>query len=62
LPLLSLNRRPWSIEICLHYARNLAFDEDRCRIREHAGAQVVASPRKLARSLLRLIFELLGLS
>jgi predicted transposase YbfD/YdcC len=46
----------------LHYARNLAFDEDRCRIRKHAGAQVMASPRKLALSLLRLIFELLGLS
>jgi predicted transposase YbfD/YdcC len=41
---------------------NLAFDEDRCRIRKQAGAQVVPSPRKLALSLLRLIFELIGLS
>jgi predicted transposase YbfD/YdcC len=57
-----LNRHRWRIENRLHYVRNLAFDEDRCCIRKHAGAQVMASPRNLARSLLRLIFELLGLS
>jgi hypothetical protein len=30
------------------------FDEDRCRIRKYAGAQVMASLRSLAISLLRL--------
>ncbi len=52
--LLSLNRRHWSIENGLHYVRDVAFDEDRCRIRKHAGAQVMASLRNLAISLLRL--------
>jgi hypothetical protein len=52
--LLSLNRRPWSIENGLHYVRDMSFDEDRCRIRKHAGAQVMASLRNLAISLLRL--------
>jgi hypothetical protein len=52
--LLSLNRRHWSIENGLHYVRDMSFDEDRCRIRKHAGAQVMASLRNLAISLLRL--------
>jgi predicted transposase YbfD/YdcC len=57
-----LNRHRWRIENRLHCVPNLAFDEDRCCIRKHAGAQVMASPRKLALSLGRLIFEFLGLS
>ena len=31
----------------------MSFDEDRCRIRKYAGAQVMASLRNLAISLLR---------
>ena len=52
--LLSLNRCHWSIENGLHYVRDMSFDEDRCRIRKFAGAQVMASLRNLAISLLRL--------
>ena len=52
--LLSLNRSHWSIENGLHYVRDMSFDEDRCRIRKFAGAQVMASLRNLAISLLRL--------
>jgi len=52
--LLSLNRRHWTIENKLHYVRDMSFDEDRCRIRKYAGAQVMASLRNLAISLLRL--------
>jgi hypothetical protein len=52
--LLSLNRSHWSIENGLHYVRDMSFDEDRCRIRKLAGAQVMASLRNLAISLLRL--------
>ena len=51
---LSLNRCHWSIENGLHYVRDMSFDEDRCRIRKFAGAQVMASLRNLAISLLRL--------
>jgi len=52
--LLFLNRSHWSIENDLHYVRDMSFDEDRCRIRKGAGAQVMASLRNLAISLLRL--------
>jgi hypothetical protein len=38
----------------LHWVRDVTFDEDRCRIRKGAGAQVMASPRNLAISLLRM--------
>jgi len=51
---LSLNRRHWGIENGVHYVRDMSFDEDRCRIRKHAGAQVMATLRNLAISLLRL--------
>lgn len=52
--LLALNRDYWCIENSLHYVRDVTFDEDRCRIRKHAGARVMASLRNLAISLLRL--------
>jgi hypothetical protein len=52
--LLFLNRCHWTIENGLHYVRDMSFDEDRCRIRKFAGAQVMASLRNLAISLLRL--------
>jgi hypothetical protein len=52
--LLVLNRGHWTIENGLHWIRDWAFDEDRCRIRRGAGARVMASLRNLAISLLRL--------
>ncbi len=52
--LLALNRKHWSIENRLHWIRDVTFDEDRCRIRRHAGAQVMASLRNLAISLFRI--------
>ncbi len=54
--LLALNRNHWGIE-ALHHVRDVTFDEDRCRIRKHAGAHVMASLRNLAISLLRLAGE-----
>ena len=51
---LSLSRDHWSIENRLHWVRDMSFDEDRCRIRRGAGAQVMASLRNLAISLLRM--------
>jgi hypothetical protein len=52
--LLALNRGHWGIENRLHWVRDFVFDEDRCRIRKHAGAEVMAALRNLAISLLRL--------
>lgn len=52
--LLTLNRRHSAIENGLHWVRDWAFDEDRCRIRRGAGARVMASLRNLVISLLRL--------
>lgn len=52
--ILGLNRMHWSIENRLHWVRDVTFDEDRCRIRRGAGAQVMASLRNLAISLLRM--------
>ncbi len=51
---LALNRQHWGIENGVHYVRDMTFDEDRCRIRKRAGAQVMATLRNLAISLLRL--------
>jgi hypothetical protein len=52
--LLELSRAHWTIENRLHWVRDVTFDEDRCRIRKGAGAQVMASLRNLAISLLRM--------
>jgi predicted transposase YbfD/YdcC len=52
--LLELARGHWSIENRLHYVRDVTFDEDRCRIRKGSGAQIMASIRNLAISLLRM--------
>jgi hypothetical protein len=52
--ILELNRNHWSIENRLHWVRDVTFDEDRCRIRRGKGAQVMASLRNLAISLLRM--------
>src|ERR1019366_6364815 len=52
--LLALSRGHWTIENRLHWVRDVTFDEDRSRVRKGAGAQVMASLRNLAISLLRL--------
>jgi hypothetical protein len=52
--LLALNRHHWGIENKLHYVRDVTFDEDRSRVRKHAGPHVMASLRNLAISLLRI--------
>ena len=52
--LLSLSRGHWSIENRLHYVRDVTFDEDRSTVRRGRGAQVMASLRNLAISLLRM--------
>ena len=49
-----LIRGHWSIENRLHWVRDVTFDEDHCRIRKANGAQVMASLRNLAISLLRM--------
>jgi hypothetical protein len=51
--LLGLNRGHGSIENGLPYVRDVTFDEDPCRIRQYAGAPVMAALRHLAISLLR---------
>ena len=52
--LLALSRGHWTIENRLHWVRDVTFDEDRSRVRKGPGAQVTASLRNLAISLLRL--------
>lgn len=52
--LLELNRDHWSIENKVHWVRDVTFDEDRSRIRKHAGPQVMATLRNLTISLLRM--------
>lgn len=52
--LLQLNRGHWTIENRLHYVRDFTFDEDRCCVRKGNGAQIMASLRNLAISLLRM--------
>lgn len=52
--LLALSRNHWSIENRLHWVRDVTFDEDRSQIRSGQGAQVMASLRNLAISLLRM--------
>lgn len=52
--LLQINREHWCIENRLHYVRDVAYDEDRCRIRTKSGPRVMASLRNLAIGILRL--------
>src|SRR3954463_13576297 len=49
--LLRLARDHWGIENKLHYVRDVAFAEDRCRVR--AGARPLAALRNLAIPLIR---------
>jgi predicted transposase YbfD/YdcC len=46
-------RRHWAIENKLHYVRDGTFDEDRCRVRIHSKAQILAAIRNAAIALLR---------
>ena len=49
-----LVRGHWEVENCLHWVRDVTFDEDRSQVRAGHGPQVMASLRNLAVSLLRL--------
>jgi predicted transposase YbfD/YdcC len=50
----TLVRGHWAIENKLHWSRDVLFDEDNSQVRTHFGAQVMASLRNTAISLLRL--------
>lgn len=52
--LLTLNRGHWGIENRLHYVRDMAYDEDRCRARTGNTPRTLACLRNLAIGLLRL--------
>jgi predicted transposase YbfD/YdcC len=52
--LLEESRGHWCIENRLHYVRDVTFDEDRSRVRRGGGAQVMASIRNIAVSILRI--------
>lgn len=45
--LLELVRGHWGIENCLHWVRDVTFDEDRCQVRSGAAPQVMAALRNL---------------
>lgn len=51
--LLFYTRRHWAIENELHNVRDMTFDEDRCRVRNHRKAQILAAIRNTAVALLR---------
>ena len=46
-------RQHWAIENRLHWVLDMAFDEDRCRVRRGQGARNLAVLRKIALNLLR---------
>ena len=48
-------RAHWGVENRLHYVRDVAFDEDRCRARTANGAAVLASVGNLVITVLRLL-------
>ena len=51
--LLFYTRRHWAIENELHHVRDVAFNEDRCRVRNRRKAQILAAIRNTAIALLR---------
>jgi len=51
--LLARVRAHWAIENSLHYVRDVTFLEDRCRTRSRNLAQLLATARNLAITLLR---------
>ena len=52
--LLALNRGHWAIENKVHYVRDMAFDEDRCRACKGNTPCTLACMRNFCISLLRL--------
>jgi hypothetical protein len=52
--LLNYSRHHWSIENKVHWFHDVTFDEDRSRIRKHAGPHVMTSLRNPAINLLRM--------
>ncbi|MCP5048287.1 MAG: ISAs1 family transposase [bacterium] len=53
--LLELNRGHWEIENRVHYARDVTYDEDRCRIRTGNGPRTMAGLRNLSMGIARLM-------
>ena len=51
--LLAAIRTHWSIENSCHWVLDVAFDEDRCRIRKNNGSQNFAILRRIALNLLK---------
>jgi hypothetical protein len=51
---LAYNRGHWQIENCLHYVRDMTYDEDRSQVRKAERPHAMASLRNVAISLLRL--------
>ena len=51
---LGYNRAHWKIENCLHYVRDMTYDEDRSQVRRGQCPHAMATVRNLAISLLRL--------
>ena len=52
--LLETVRGHWRIENCLHYVRDMAYDEDRSTVRKHNGPGVMATLRNFALNVFRL--------
>ena len=52
--LLELNRGHWEIENRLFWVRDVTFDEDRSRVRNKNGTEIMSSLRNLAISLIRI--------
>ena len=56
--LLALIRDHWSaIENGVHYRRDVSFGEDQCRVRDQAGAEMLATLRNLAIGVYELAIE-----
>ncbi len=51
--ILEATRRHWSIENSLHWVLDVAFDEDRCRVRTGHGPENLAIVRHFALGLLK---------
>jgi hypothetical protein len=52
--LLALVRGHWTVENCLHWVRDVTFDEDRSQVRKRNGPRMMATLRNTAISILRL--------
>jgi predicted transposase YbfD/YdcC len=52
--LAAIIRGHWAIEDCLHWVRDMDFDEDRSQVRTASGPRIIAALRNLAITILRL--------